>query len=316
MIHEYALEPELVASWYDRMRGRFFLDKFGSDTGRIVSRYPNKTKWAKLVREAFEATFSGTPSEKEKARGRIEELRKRFMTPPVVKRPECIWDDAHDWLTNAESEHTRKPFHAILARHNPRVRANVIREADILDDSAVDEWGAPVTMTVPRNAEEMANCVAPMLRCATKILFVDPHFRATEERFRKPLAAFLRIVDARASEITLELHTADRADKPSWTEFRRECEDKLPPVLPAGMPLSVYRWKEREGGEKLHNRYILTDIGGVQFGVGLDEGEPGTTDDIARLSADTFRKRFEDYAGPNFAFDRDGEPFSVEGRAD
>ena len=81
------------------------------------------------------------------------------------------------------------------------------------------------------------------------------------------------------------------------------------------MPLFVRRWKEREGGEKLHNRYILTDIGGVQFGVGLDEGEPGTTDDIARLSVDTFRKRFEDYAGPNFAFDQDGEPFSVEGQA-
>ena len=309
MIYEYALEPALVASWHDLLKSRFFIEKFGFGTGRVVSRYPKK--WRKLVWEAFEAISGATASQGDKER--IQELLVRLMEPGVKRSPECLWDNTRDWLANAENEHARKPFHAILARDNPRNNANVIREADILAGTAVD-WDVPVTMTVPRNAEEMATCVAPMLRCATKILFVDPHFRATEERFRKPLAAFLRAVDTRASEITLELHTADRADKPSWTEFRRECEDKLPPVLPAGMPLSVYRWKEREGGEKLHNRYILTDIGGVQFGVGLDEGEPGTTDDIARLSADTFRKRFEDYAGPNFAFDQDGEPFSVEGR--
>lgn len=310
MIHEYALEPELVASWHDPLKFRFFVEQFGFGTGRVVSRYPKK--WRNLVWDAFNTTSGNTASPV--ARTRMTKLLKQ-LTKPEVKRLERVWDEARDWLANAEMEHERRPFHAILAHDNPRAYANVMREADILDDTAAD-WDAPHTRVVERTAEEMATCVAPMVRCATKILFVDPHFRATEERFRKPLSAFLRIVDARASEITLELHTADRADKPSWTEFRRECEDKLPPVLPAGMPLSVYRWKEREGGEKLHNRYILTDIGGVQFGAGLDEGEPGTTDDIARLSADTFRKRFEDYAGPNFAFDRDGEPFSVEGRTD
>lgn len=308
MIYEYALEPTLVASWHDPLKSRFFIEQFGFGAGRVVARYPKK--WRKFVWEAFKATSNGT-SQRDKER--IQELLVRLMEPGV-KRREMMWDDTHDWLTNAEGEHARRPFHAILARENPRKNVYVMREADILADTATD-WDAPHTRVVERTAEEMAACVAPMLRCATKILFIDPHFRATEERFRKPLSAFLRVVDARASDTTFELHTADRADKPSWTEFQRECEDKLPPVLPAGMPLFVYRWKEREGGEKLHNRYILTDIGGVQFGVGLDEGEPGTTDDIARLSADTFRKRFEDYAGPNFAFDRDVEPFSVEGQA-
>ena len=309
MIHEYALEPELVASWHDPLEFRFFVEQFGFRTGRVVSRYPKK--WKKLVWDAFNTTSGNTASPV--ARTRMTTLLKR-LTEPGVKRLERVWDEDRDWLVNAEIGHERRPFHAILARDNPRAYANVIREADILADTVAD-WDVPHTRVVKRTAEEMAACVAPMLCCATKILFVDPHFRATEERFRKPLSAFLRVVEARASEITLELHTADRADKPSWTEFQKECDDKLPPVLPAGMPLSVYRWKEREGGEKLHNRYILTDIGGVQFGVGLDEGEPGTTDDIARLSVDTFRKRFEDYAGPNSAFDQDGEPFSVEGQA-
>ena len=51
MIHEYALEPELVASWHDRMQFRFFIGQFGFGTGRVVSRYPKQ--WRELVLEEF-----------------------------------------------------------------------------------------------------------------------------------------------------------------------------------------------------------------------------------------------------------------------
>lgn len=61
----------------------------------------------------------------------------------------------------------------------------------------------------------------------------------------------------------------------------------------------------------MHNRYVLTDIGGVQFSTGLDEGEEGTNDDVIRLSAESYEKRYQDYAGPGFSFDPDGEPFLV-----
>ncbi len=314
MIHEYALEPELVASWHDRIRGRIFIDKFGPDTGRLVSRYPNKTKWADLLRKAFEETFGGTPGEKETARGRIEELRKQFMSPPAVKRSECVWDANRGWLVNAESEHTRKPFHAILARDNPHANVKIIVENDVIDRKAT-RWDTPITVTVKRAAEEMAKCVTPMLRCATKILFVDPNFRANKKEFREPLAAFLRSVDTQTSKITIELHTEERDDTPSWTEFRKECENKLPPIIPKGLTLTVYRWKEREGGEKLHNRYILTDIGGVSFLTGLDEGDPGMTDDVSRLSAATYNQRWNDYDERNGVFKLDRETFSVEGQA-
>lgn len=310
MIHEYALEPELVASWHDLLKYRFFLEMFGFGSGRVVSRYPKK--WTKLVWDAFETDFGKTASPVD--RSRMGKLLKQ-ITKPVVKRPGCLWDATHDWLTNSESEHTRKPFHVILARNNPRHHISVVRESEVLEDTS-ESWDAPSTVTVPRNAEEMANCVAPMLRCATKILFVDPNFRANRERFRNPLAAFLQHVDTQTSKTTIELHTEDRNDTLSWTEFRKECEDKLPSVIPEGLTLTVYRWKEREDGEKLHNRYILTDIGGVSFFIGLDEGDPGNneTDDVARLSANTYAKRWNDYDEQNGAFDLEGK-VSLEGRA-
>ena len=325
MIHEYALEPKLVASWHDRMRGRFFIDKFGLGTGRIVSRYPGN--WKRQVWDAFNETFDGTPSEKEKARGRIEELIKQFAT--AMTKRSGLPGDGPNWFANAEEEHERKSFYAILARDNPYHNTGVMREGDVLEYKA-KAWNVPEgAILISRTAEEMAKCVAPMLRCATKILFVDPYFRATEERFLKPLAMFLQNVDTQAlkrgmielhtkalrKRCAIELHTADRDKAPSWQVFQQECKDKLPSILPADVLLTVYRWKNREGGEKLHNRYILTDIGGVSFNTGLDEGDSGTTDDVSRLSADTYAKRWSDYAGPNLAFEPDGEPFPIEGQA-
>ena len=113
---------------------------------------------------------------------------------------------------------------------------------------------------------------------------------------------------------TIELHTEDRDDTPSWTEFRKECKDKLPSIIPEGLTLTVYRWKKRDGGERLHNRYILTDIGGVFFGIGLDEGNLGETDDVVRFRADSYRQRWNDYDERNGTFDLDGK-VSLEGRA-
>jgi hypothetical protein len=43
--------------------------------------------------------------------------------------------------------------------------------------------------------------------------------------------------------------------------------------LLSGVSVEFVRWRQKAGGDKLHNRYVLTDIGGVSLGVGLDEGQ-------------------------------------------
>ena len=305
MIHEYALEPEVVASWHDRDKFRFFIDQFGCGAGRVVGMYPNKTNWRKHVWAALDADFSPT----DKDRTRMVEIVKKLIASKV-QRVGSEWNGTLDWLTNAESEHLRKPFHAILARENPRNNETVMLEAAVREREAAG-WDAPHSTVVQRSAESMAECVAPMLRCATRVLFVDPYFRANEQRFREPLAAFFRQVSPQAAT---EIHaSASYKGAPSEEYFRNESERDLQrhSVITDGRELKVYRWRNREGGEKMHNRYVLTDIGGVQFGTGLDEGEEGTTDIVSLLSAEPYEKLYQDYAGPGFAFDPDGEPFPV-----
>jgi len=57
----------------------------------------------------------------------------------------------------------------------------------------------------------------------------------------------------------------------------------------------------------------LTDIGGVTFGVGLDEGDAGDTDDIQLLDRAQYEKRWSQYASGKPAFDRPDPPVTIEG---
>ncbi len=220
----------------------------------------------------------------------------------------CVELCARFWLENAENENERRPFHAILSRDNPRGLPRVMRQDDILDGTPKVWRAPPGSIVVERSAASMADSVASMLRSATRSLLVDPNIRPSRPRYRYSLREFFGLVGIGIPRVTLELHAGNvAANAPDWDNFRRECERHLPCLVPAHLNLIVRRWTNRDGGERLHNRYILTDIGGVQFGVGLDEGDPGATDDVTRLDTDAYDRRMKDYAVAAPAFDLEDE---------
>ena len=305
MIHEYALEPELVASWHDPVKLRLLAGMFGLGTGRVVSRYPKN--WSRTIWESLGPAFGASIREIQKKR--FEEFLKR-LKETEVRRHDYIWEDTRSWLENAEGEHDRCPFHSIIARTNPRNVTHVMSEESLADGTG-EGWDVPNSIAVQRTASSMANAVKPMLCCADLVVFVDPHFRASRLAFRKPLSEFLSIIaaaDRGSSQVTVELHTGNiTCGAPDWNHFRSECERHLGSVVPVGLSLVIKRWKNRENGERLHNRYILTDKGGVEFGVGLDEGDSDTTDDISLLGEKAFYCRLRQYYLPGQTFELEGE---------
>lgn len=69
---------------------------------------------------------------------------------------------------------------------------------------------------------------------------------------------------------------------------------------------------ERQHGEKLHNRYILTELGGVGFPAGLDE-KPRATDDPWLLTREQHEVRWSQYAGRPPAFDQPEDEITIVG---
>lgn len=67
--------------------------------------------------------------------------------------------------------------------------------------------------------------------------------------------------------------------------------------------MAVLVLSQRTRGDRLHNRYILTDIGGLVFGTGLDEGADNETDDVTLMDRVQYELRWSQHATEPMAFE-------------
>ena len=277
MIYEYALEPALLNNWEDF---RYFTEKFGFFQGRFISRYPRR--WKKMVI----ASLSETGPKRTKMVERIKKLDDRMLPR------QHEWNPEKDWLTNAEDEHEERPFHAILAKENPRSKDFVLEGDDVEDDTP--RFKIEGNITIPRSARSIATLVAPVLQCAREILLIDPHFRAKSGQVKlvKELLA-VAIQDQGTSSLEcVKIHAqykVERDDKESVEKEKESFEAdmrRLEKSIPKDMKIRCVRWSAKsDPDERFHNRFILTDRGGLQFGDGLEAGKG--KDQISRFGKNT-----------------------------
>jgi len=324
MIYEFALEPELVARWHDRKDYSFFDEKFGIRFRRVISGYPKN--WKKLVWQAFS---EGPEADNQNAQMRMTELIQLLWQNAV--RRYSTFPEIPEWLERAEAEHNERPFHAIIANENPRERDFVITAQGLVENSH-SLWNIPGTSPTPRTAQEIASSISPLTRLCRHAVLIDPYFDPTKLRFRQTLSAILDTCNNNVcgiDNIQVELHTSiDRCFK-NWEkgderdpgdetiEYQKlvsACQRKLPELIPSGMQIKMVVWAQKEGGEKLHNRYLLTNICGVLFGAGSDEAEnteSDESDDIILLEEGQYMTRYQQYLGTPPAFDIVGQPFVI-----
>ena len=66
-------------------------------------------------------------------------------------------------------------------------------------------------------------------------------------------------------------------------------------MIPGGVELQVFRWKQRPGGRELHRRFILTERGGIWIDQGLDAGNTGEMTDVGLMLEQVRLERWQDY---------------------
>lgn len=296
MIHEFAVEPRLLATWE---RFRYITEKFDVSEGRLISQYPKK--WVRMV-------YHSIDEKSEINKKRIEENLARINTKLMRRiHPSKYNDEDLDWLSNAIKEDSRYPFHAILALENPHSNERVLSYSELQENHPL--WKVARAYVVPRIASNLATAVLPLLQLAETIIFVDPHFSPTKPRAVKTLKAFLEKLDLNHGSKRIEYHTKLTEDNP---RFEEDCHERVSKCIPTGMSLKIIRWSEHDMPEGLHNRYILMERGGVSFHWGLDEGNPGETDDILLLDREVYTNRWNQYCG-GARIDRAAKTFTVDG---
>ncbi len=250
----------------------------------------------------------------------------------AIKRPNTF-PEITVWLERAEAEHVKRPFHAIIATSNPRKNQDVI-DADILIEEGHDKWQIPDFPPTRRNAADIAKAVLPLFRCCRHAILIDPYFNPKASRFREPFESILlgcqeNIYGPQNMQIELHIsierffYSFDSGENRTLAHEQKVCKNLtsdlnkyLPPLIPAGMKVKITIWKQIANGEKLHNRYFLTNMFGLIFPTGADASENPETvesDDIVLLENGQYNIRYQQYAGSNPPFARATDQFFITG---
>lgn len=317
MFYEYAVDPSLLA---DPNASSALTERFGWPKGRLIAEYPSK--WLRYAHQAIEGS-PALPVQKYRLKRRLELLGRH-----LVRRAATRWDANSAWFIQALAEHERVSFHAIVtAGRGADAAASISWEAD---DPDVGLWAVPGGVT-SRSADAIADEVFLLAASASRVLLVDPHFDPCAGRFTATLQAILVRLGrppVRGPVPIVELHTSlgnARQLGELDAEGRRKlcntylgnCSHRLPLVVPADVKLSVTVWAAREGGQGYHNRYVLTEHGGIALGTGLDAGRAGAneSDDLHRLTKEQHERHWANLTTDAGPYDLVAGPVPIRGSA-
>lgn len=266
MHYEYAVEPRAIGSSWATFR--YVIEKFGFDKGRLISQFPKH--WFKDV---YEAT-SGLPPVQKK---RVEEALNQAKKNKVIRCNRPYDPDAGNWLHNALSEHRRLPFHAIIAMEKLNGNQAILLADDL--DELQPLMNVPHDCAVPRDPASLSAAMKELLRFGSRILFVDPFYDPFNARYKNTVRECLNIVSTLNPDAVCEIHYRYHKDKPANDALERSATHLFPGVVPDGMKVTIFCWRQKTGGEDFHARYLLTEKGGIAIDAGFSaEGRHQTTD--------------------------------------
>jgi hypothetical protein len=132
---------------------------------------------------------------------------------------------------------------------------------------------------VPRDAASLLAAMKELLRFSSRILFVDPFYDPYNARYQSTFRACLGMINSLNPGAACEIHYRYHEKKPANEILEREAARLFSSVIPNGVEVTIFCWKEKEAGEDFHARYLLTDRGGIAVDAGFSaEGKHQTTD--------------------------------------
>ncbi|MBW2428178.1 MAG: hypothetical protein JRF56_04410 [Deltaproteobacteria bacterium] len=134
----------------------------------------------------------------------------------------------------------------------------------------------------------MIQAIRPMLDCAREVVLIDRNFDPGKYRWRQFLIKLVEFLSGRTFSPSIGKIDFHLGDDVSLNHLQVLCSNNIVGDLPVGMKVNFFVWPR----EQLHDRYVLTDVGGVRFGIGLDicDGSGPEKVEISRISEETRRR--------------------------
>lgn len=281
MFYEYALDPEILS---DVARCRTFFGSFNNRSSRLIADVPKNWQQDafqvinKLPHETCKPVLKKTLKENLKKLLRENLNKNRGVTGTASGE---TWEDV---VVQEDNKFHFAAAFSVAARTSP---VKIYAFDDLLFSGPIC-WNSKDQQYVERKAKAIVDAMAPLLLVSKSIRLVDPHFSfilptwGRYEPILKELVGRLGLFNFGRGISTISIHTSDKTGSMS-----HQLQEGVKRWLPGGVTIKVYHWPQGD----MHDRFLLTDVGGLYFGHGLDEFSPGRSEKVlvSVLDNDTYR---------------------------
>jgi len=311
MIYEYAIDPELIIKWAkkeNRRDFREFCNAFGIGTTRIPSVVMSKKNLMNIIEKSELKGF-----EVAKAEELIKAIKEKCIERPGYS------DESSNWYKKALEEHNRIPFDFIFTNDKKKCdTTKTIDQNDIEDDMyhKVKKWDHPTQELVQCTTLKMVKVMQNMLRLSSHIIFLDPYLGVKKNGEKNNIKILAEFITASLKNNTAELpikveilysSIKYKNKKEVYMHRYHKEQEKYKPEelhvellknlgnLSDSITLIIRDIYEKSNGSNIHNRYILTDLGGVFLGKGIEPSYFSHKDEFILLNKDIYKKKWDDY---------------------
>lgn len=295
MIKVFALQPEVITDISLIQR----LEQFGFDQGRILGEV------SKSWRDEVKRVVQHADQKQKKA---IEIRLERLFKDRAVQRLPS--EAKHDtWLAAATNIPQDCLDGIIVGQRGNSQDERILEASDHFGESEV--WSVSTNSLSSRDEQSMAKHVAVLMRYAYEVKFADPYFSGESRHldFIKQCLIHRRDWPLKA-RLNLEFHFRWRRSSPAddneslrlqseacFASTVRSTISAIKKLLRNSDSIGWYQWSEREdeNHQRFHERYVLTDLGGVEFGGGLDvanSSQQTSVNLLSKTTAQTLNRRF------------------------
>ena len=302
---EYAVEPRAIASSWEKCL--YLSEKFGFDKGRVLALYPKR--WLAMALE--EVDVGVPPKQKARIHAKLRALKRDCSIASGRNYDANLDPDPmQSWLKNALNQQSIKPFHAIIATKNLEENEFVLSITDIEETDPL--MRATSDREIPSDILSLSKAFEVLLRSGTRIAFVDPFFSLYDNDYRMLLSECLKIIQQSnpKKDYEIEIHYRHGEKMPEISDLKRDAPQFID-AIPKGMNVVVYCWRQLESGEDFHDRYLITNKGGIKLGRGFKAMGSHITANLNLMNLENSRRRLDAFSINTSLYELVGEPARI-----
>ncbi len=288
MLHECVINPSLLLDFAKNRRDYSdFIRKFTLGSSFIYCDFPQIKK---MKRKIFELQ---DPNANDLEKTRLIELINSIGEFHKAKRL-SIYNKELNWSENILCENEKHNFGHIISADNLDI-------PNYLDFNGFLEINYPLQKRIRKTIEDIDSSTSSLLRLSAEVILVDPYFKGSS-RWLNVLKAIVASVFNYNSNSAINIVIIFDGSKQNATtaEHIKYNIQRVNINIPEGKELNIIirSLSEKAGGPSLHNRYLLTELGGFCFPYGLDESD--ATDDIFILNKENHNINWLQYTDLNY----------------